>query len=238
MLAEFASAGEESGNSADLGDGDANCEGNRDEASGSDGSDEDPEGLGLHEAELLDDPGLAAEPVHRDGVPEDLGAPHGNADDRSAASAGASSGSAGPPPVPAEGPPADGPAVAPARPRIMLDNALGIRGFAEVVWYTGMGKISYYGTRRQLQVDCGNPAHGRCVLSRTFAAGPRVRTSPLPLCVAWLQKSFEHGTKTQHWAAENWPNEADVDAARELLASSDDAAAKALLEEEHIRFPG
>jgi len=53
-----------------------------------------------------------------------------------------------------------------------------------------------------------------------------------------LQKSFEHGTKTQHWAAENWPNEADVDAARELLASSDDAAAKALLEEEHIRFPG
>lgn len=96
-----------------------------------------------------------------------------------------------PPPPPAPRPSA--PPGEEARPRG--------RGAETVVF--PWGKITYYASKRSFEAICRNPAHGKCVLTRS-AKGRKAEPlggRPLGFMAAWLQQGHV-ASKEAHWSPE------------------------------------
>lgn len=75
------------------------------------------------------------------------------------------------------------------------------RGAATVVF--PWGKITYYASKRSFEAICRNPAHGKCVLTRS-AKGRKTEPRggrPLGFMAAWLQQGHV-ASKEVHWSPE------------------------------------
>ena len=68
------------------------------------------------------------------------------------------------------------------------------------------GVLTFY-NRGLFTATCSNPAHGKCVLSRTSEPGGRAAQGrPLGLMSAWLFIGQDLPSKRSHWDQEAWPN--------------------------------
>ena len=77
----------------------------------------------------------------------------------------------------------------------------GSRIRAELALEVPGGVLRYYETTKLFTATCANPAHGRCVLSRTSEAGRRkAQGRPLGLLMSWLARGEDAGTKEEHWS--------------------------------------
>lgn len=81
------------------------------------------------------------------------------------------------------------------------------RGAGEAMVVFPFGKISYYESKKVFEATCRNPAHGKCVLTRTCnARGVVAETGaprggrPVGFLAAWLLKSGRAGSKAEHWS--------------------------------------
>ena len=109
--------------------------------------------------------------------------------------------------VPDHPPPAAAPEDAPDR----------VRHAAEVVCILPGGRITWY---RQgfFTAQCQNPAHGRCVLTRSSEEGRRApQGRPLGLLAGWLARGLELPDKASHWLKTNWPSLEQRQHSRALL---------------------
>lgn len=83
-----------------------------------------------------------------------------------------------------------------------------VRGNAAVLVTFPWGRIAYYESKRSFEAVCRNPAHGKCVLTRSSrgrGGGPGVPPRggrPLGLMAAWLLRGNVAG-KGEHWAPAN-----------------------------------
>lgn len=83
-----------------------------------------------------------------------------------------------------------------------------VRGNAAVLVAFPWGRIAYYESKHSFEAVCRNPAHGKCVLTRSsrgraVGAGKPPRCGrPLGMMAAWLLKGHV-GSKEEHWAPEN-----------------------------------
>lgn len=119
----------------------------------------------------------------------------------SAGGAAAPDGSQPPPPPP----PQPDAAIDAFEPEVPGARPGGARKGAEVTMYVPGGSISFYSSKMAFEAVCDNPAHGRCVVTRTcrgkkkagdaFARGGR----PLGFLGAWLGAGEACATKTDHW---------------------------------------
>lgn len=88
-----------------------------------------------------------------------------------------------------------------------IAEARGPRGKAAVTVTFPHGKISYYASKNSFEAICRNPAHGKCVLTRTAkgkpgpAGKPPKGGRPLGFMAAWLQHS-PVADKVMHWSPE------------------------------------
>jgi hypothetical protein len=76
------------------------------------------------------------------------------------------------------------------------------------------GHICFYPSKNCFEAHCGNPDHGRCVLTRgngyrhlraassADLAPLKKGGRPLGFLVAWLSKSFVATTRAEHWSLE------------------------------------
>ena len=156
-------------------------------------------------------------PVAMD-VPDDIGA--------------AGSGALPPLPPPAAAPP-------PLQPPAGAPPDIGAKGQAArtkalVSIELDFGSIAFYKGGR-FQATCGNPLHGKCVLTRHNTLKSHMRGRPLGFMVAWMALGHICDTKEEHWneldnIADDMPNRI---AAREVLKGH--RQAQDLLDKE--RFP-
>lgn len=175
------------GHQGSLGDGSASgCEGDTDGSEGQEDDDMEEDGL----AELLDE--VSETLLQALDLPDDADADpsHGaasDAPDGAVAPSHASSPVAPPPPPPPE----DEPARA--------------RGKAAVTVVFPWGKIAYYASKNSFEAICRNPAHGKCVLTRsakaktTRAGRPPAGGRPVGFMAAWLQHG-DVASKADHWS--------------------------------------
>eukprot|EP00971_Amphidinium_carterae_P066072 1308965-Amphidinium_carterae.1 len=101
------------------------------------------------------------------------------------------------------------------------------------------GRITYYANKGYFECVCGNKFHGRCVLTRNakakkVAGGRFAGGRPLGMMLAWLAKSFDFPTKSDHreGIVLDTPYEERA-AEREWLKSSDEGMALLSCEREH-----
>jgi hypothetical protein len=84
------------------------------------------------------------------------------------------------------------------------------------------GKITIDLTKNIAEAVCGNPAHGKCVLTRSLSASENVRRygqgRPLGLLMGWLSKGRVAATKADHWLPGAFPTQAERHQGREALA--------------------
>jgi hypothetical protein len=116
----------------------------------------------------------------------------------------------------------------------------GLRSYATYVLVVPGGKIAYYGANFQVvTAQCENRDHGKCVLTRTMAAGRRVgQGRPMGLFMAWLAMGHLCATKEEHWDRANWPSLATREEARKSLVAMDLPDAQGLLSAERPLQPG
>ena len=140
----------------------------------------------------------------RDGVPA------GGDEVATPAASGPSSGSAGAPSGPsssAAGAPPEVAVVA-ADPPAKKPRVCGARKEAAFTVDVYGGKICYYEGSENFVAYCGNPAHGKCELTRTSRAskhrvGPGFSQGrPLGFMMAWLDQCYACDTKEDHWKKE------------------------------------
>jgi hypothetical protein len=112
-----------------------------------------------------------------------------------------------------------------------------------VVLFINGGKIVYYRQQRFIEIHCGNPKHGKCVLTRKMYGNPLfpAQGRPLGLAAYWLSLS-PLGDKDAHWECfrcgrEAFPSWADRRAGRDSIESFDCDAAQVLLAEERPKRP-
>ena len=164
-------------------------------------------------------------------VAEERAAEQPNAEDAPAAE-GEEPAAAEPAPPP---PPLAGAELGPAPRRAMRGERL--RHPAELRVQVDGGFLTFYGNKQVFTATCGNPRHGRCVLSRTAEPGKRRQQGrPLGLLTAWLFVGKDLESKADHWNRALWPNAALRSQHRELLA--DVEGADALFDCERPREPG
>ena len=153
--------------------------------------------------------------------------------------------------------PHDPPPPPPAAPAPVLDAEVGepaeplpgrgrgrARQRAGVSVSFGRGRIVYYCTpQARFEAVCGNPLHGRCVLTRSSNAKPGgsdVAPRGGRLCgflAAWLSKSGDVATKAEHWSHAVMASSYDERlAARAAIAAAEGGAD--LLANERGAFPG
>lgn len=90
----------------------------------------------------------------------------------------------------------------------------GARSGAAAVCYVPGGTLAYYGSKRAFEAVCENPAHGKCVATRTStskgttADGFPRSGRPVGFLAAWLARAEEAATKAEHWAMFDNPLEA------------------------------
>ena len=128
-----------------------------------------------------------------------------------------------PPPAPLAAPGPIG-AAARAAPEIAPGRR---RGAATVAVQVPGGALKYYASNGNFVAECGNPAHGRCVLTKRARRAARLIAAPtdmrpLGMMVCWLGRGHVHVDKEGHWA----PGEFDFPveerlAARALLAETE-----------------
>ena len=93
------------------------------------------------------------------------------------------------------------------------------------------GSITFYLLKQVFTATCRNPAHGRCVLTRTAERGTRPSQGrPLGLLAAWLFMGQDLPSKESHWDRHTWPNQATRFYHRKKLAETE--SGKQLLAEE------
>jgi hypothetical protein len=116
----------------------------------------------------------------------------------------------------------------------------GPRAAAAHVLVVPGGKISYYGAQFQVATAlCCNRDHGKCVITRTMAAGRRPgQGRPLGFFMAWLAMGSECGTKEEHWDRARWPSLTARQHGRQVIAAMDHPDAHGLLSAERALEPG
>ena len=133
---------------------------------------------------------------------------------------------------------ADADAAPEAPPAPMPDVAAALlRQRAELKLEVPGGLLTFYETKKYFTASCRNPAHGRCILTRSSEPGTRASQGrPLGLLTAWLFLGQDLPDKASHRDRSIWPNHAVRTYHRELLAelpgSSD------LLDQERALEPG
>lgn len=79
------------------------------------------------------------------------------------------------------------------------------RGHAAMVLQVPGGSVAYYASKQAFEAVCDNPAHGRCVVTRTArgrgvtAAGGPKGGRPIGFLCAWLARGQELARKEDHW---------------------------------------
>lgn len=98
------------------------------------------------------------------------------------------------------------------------------------------GKLTYCGGRHENMVaECQNPAHGRCVKTKTGRKQQRQTTAtvgqgrPLGLLAAWLSKGRGLQPKGEHWSMEHMPSRDDRSIAWQAIKDMESADAEGLL---------
>lgn len=98
------------------------------------------------------------------------------------------------------------------------------------------GKLIYYGGQHENMVaECQNPAHGRCVKTKTVRKPKRRTTAnvgqgrPLGLLAAWLSKGQSLQSKEEHWSKGHMPSREDRLIARQAIKDMEGADAEGLL---------
>eukprot|EP00959_Pyramimonas_sp_CCMP1952_P171074 3574524-Pyramimonas_sp.AAC.1 len=111
-------------------------------------------------------------------------------------------------------------------------------------FYVPGGSIRYYETGNRIEYVCGNPLHGKCVLTRQVNEGARpAQGRPNGLGVAWLALG-PHCSKHQHHPKAKdpmgWPTRSQRQAGRDYLKGldSDLPEAAALLRAERPKRSG
>lgn len=114
--------------------------------------------------------------------------------------------------------------------------ARGARNQAMFVVFVPGGKLTYYGGRHEnLVAECDNPAHGRCVKTKTMRAPLRLNRAnrgqgrPVGLLAAWLAKGAAATSKADHWSGAFQPSYAERVAARTALQDMCSADAEGIL---------
>lgn len=117
----------------------------------------------------------------------------------------------------------------------------GARASAAAVCQVPGGSIGYYVSKSAFEAVCDNPAHGRCVATRTSsgrATGedgfPR-SGRPLGFLAAWLQAGQGVGSKAEHWQLFDQPHSERVRLRSEFSTSG---AFQTLLAHERARAEG
>lgn len=93
----------------------------------------------------------------------------------------------------------------PPPPLVVADDRRRNRAAATVVFR--WGKIAFYESKSQFEVVCRNPAHGKCVLTRTSRSKARsvgqapAGGRPLGFLAAWLDRG-DVADKAAHWSPE------------------------------------
>lgn len=81
----------------------------------------------------------------------------------------------------------------------------GPRGHGEATVEFPCGKITYWSSKGVFEAICRNPAHGKCVLTRSAKARRNTEQRggrPLGFLAAWLLKAEQAADKTEHWSQE------------------------------------
>ena len=138
-----------------------------------------------------------------------------------------------PPPVPVAG--ASGPAASAASgsaaSAMRAPPIPHLRGACEATAMFAGGRISFYPSKAAFQANCNNPAHGRCVLTRSCKAkGFRQGGRPLGFLAAWLEDNGQP-TKQEHWAFEHLKLTRADRLAQRLLIQGDAQKASLLVHE-------
>lgn len=172
-------------------------EASADEAAFVDGAHEDEEMFKALEEALLDGQALDLEAfgISAADLVSEEGGGDGSAEQPAAAAAAS-----------AATPPPDAAAVAQEAPDQARERHAGApRKGADVTMHCPGGSISYYQSKQAFEAVCDNPAHGRCVATRTcrakgmnpdgFSRGGR----PVGFLAAWLAAGEGVGSKPEHW---------------------------------------
>lgn len=113
------------------------------------------------------------------------------------------------------------------------------RSPALAVTFVPGGKLSCYSGRAIVEAVCSNPAHGKCVMTRTLMAsstpGRAGQGRPLGFLAAWLAAGLDAPTKAVHWAASGVAK-SNRQAARSALRAA--PGGDALLSLERVRREG
>lgn len=103
------------------------------------------------------------------------------------------------------GPPPQEPAARPPPPP--AENLVRVGGAATVLFPSG--RITFWPAGGKFEAICRNPAHGKCVLTRTHRAKQGLTPSgfpkggrPLGLLAAWLLKADHTDSKEAHWSTD------------------------------------
>ena len=112
----------------------------------------------------------------------------------------------------------------------------GARDKAQVVVQVLGGKVTLY-KQGLFTATCDNPAHGRCVMSRTASAGRKKQQGrPIGFLVSWLAVGQGLTSKAAHWDKANWPSREARCQARDEV--SDLPGGQELLDGERAQEPG
>ena len=106
-----------------------------------------------------------------------------------------------------------------------------LRGVCEATAMFPGGRISFYPSKGVFQASCNNPAHGRCVLTRSCRAkGFRQGGRPLGFLAAWLDDNGQP-SKQEHWAFANLKLTREDRLAQRWLIQGDSLKATLLVHE-------
>ena len=121
-----------------------------------------------------------------------------------------------------------------------------LRGNADAAVAVPGGVIRYYENKNQFTATCGNPDHGKCIVTRTSRAAANASTTmnqniaakgrPLGFLTSWLALSEHTVDKDEHWDRDNAPDWATRIAARASLSHI--AGADDLLKHERAQHAG
>eukprot|EP00971_Amphidinium_carterae_P338162 6475368-Amphidinium_carterae.2 len=91
---------------------------------------------------------------------------------------------------------------------------------AEDVLHLEYGKLTYY-SQGYFTATCQNPAHGRCVLTRSALEGRQPSQGrPLAFLTCWLRTGLLLDSKSKHWDKANWPSLQQRQTQRDLIQNA------------------